>query len=105
MKKFLLLCLLGLGMLAPTNTITAKEHAGKKIIKVIMENQVYLASSEPADGPITHMDVKTLPGGVCVASTDCGDYNCSLDVSQLPSGSYVLRVYTTYRMFEKQFKK
>jgi len=105
MKKFLLVCLLGMGALLPATTTTAKESISKRIINVTMEDWVLVGTSQTEDGPIVNMSVLTVPGGTRVASQSCSGYTCSLNISGLPSGAYVVWVTTTNSNFSKQFKK
>ena len=107
MKKILLVCLLGLGMLLPTNNVSAaKEHAHIRKIGVMIDGNVLIASSDRTDGPISMLEVKALPDGKLWASQSCNDYTCSTDVSNLPTGLYVAQVYTAYgKCTTWQFKK
>ena len=110
MKKFLLLCLLGLGMLLPANTITAKEVtknvlAKSKIINVTLQGNVLLANSGMDDGPILGIVIRTVPGGKMMLQQECGDYSCSVNVSCLPAGNYVAQVYLNNQTYTWQFKK
>lgn len=105
MKKFLLVCLLGMGALLPATTTTAKEIFAKRIIDVTMEGWVLIGTSQTEDGPIVNMSVLTIPGGLRVATQSCNGYTCSLSVADLPSGAYVARVTTTNGVYTEQFKK
>ncbi len=106
MKNFLLVCLMGLGMLLPSTTITAKESAKKRIVNVGIEGYVLLSSSQTEDGPITLVEVKKLPDGKLM-STQSGDgsYSAQTDISWLPAGAYVVKVVTTNTSYTKQFRK
>jgi|ERR1043165_1042490 hypothetical protein len=111
MKKFLLLSLLGLGMLMPTTTISAKEItksavAIKKVIDVGIEGSALIAHSGTEDGPIMNMVVKTVPGGKLMGQSSCGGYYCSMDISGLPCGNYVAQLYfADGKIYTWQFKK
>ena len=105
MKKLLFVCLLGLGMLLPSTTVTAKESVKHRIVDIGLEGYVLTANSEKEDGTIDLIEVRKLPDGKLMASEGCNDYTCSVDISGLPSGSYVVKVFATYTTYEMQFKK
>ncbi len=105
MKKFLLVCLLGLGMLLPSTTITAKESVKQRIINVNIEGWVLFGTSQTEDGPISVMEVRKMPDGKLMASKPGDGYSCTLDISDLPSGTYVVTVVAAYRTYTKQFRK
>jgi hypothetical protein len=105
MKKFLLLAILGLGLLLPTNTITAKGHFHKRIVNVGLVDNALLASSDKTDGAIQLIEIRQVPDGKLMASQTCNDYYGSVSTAELPSGYYVGKVYVCGKVYDKQFKK
>ncbi|MCW5908635.1 MAG: hypothetical protein KIS94_12305 [Chitinophagales bacterium] len=108
MKKVLVVCLLGvMGMLLPTQTITAKETtsvASQKIVDVFLEDEVLIAHSQTVDGPIIKIVVTNVARAV-VLTEDCGGYSyeCSAYVGNLPAGLYVATVITTRSVHAQAF--
>ena len=92
-------------MLSPSTTVSAKESLKHRIVNCGIEGWVLTANSEKADGMINLMEVRKLPDGKLMASQSCNDYTCSMDISSLPGGSYVVKVVTTYTTYTQQFKK
>ena len=105
MKKFLLVCLLGAGLLLPSTTITAKETLKHRIINVGIEGWVLTANSQKEDGPITLLEIRKVPDGKLMHSQTCNDYTTFVNISGLPAGSYVVNVVATNKTFQQQFRK
>lgn len=108
MKKLLAVCLLGMvGMLYPTQNITAKTTAAataQKIVDVFLEDEVLIANSQEVDGPIIKI-VITNQARTVVLTEDCGGYSyeCAAYVGNLPAGLYVATVTTTRTVYSEAF--
>jgi hypothetical protein len=93
MRKILVVCLLGIGMLLPALQTTAREEV-KKIVNCTLEDEVLLANSSGEDGTITKVIVTNTARQI-VASQECGGYFCDVYLGDLPAGSYSAQIHTS----------
>ena len=104
MKKILLACLLGMGMLTPA--IEAKSSMVtiiSRIINITIEGWVFLASSGPASGNIQQIQIYDAYTGTLVRSQECAETSCSMNLSGLRSGMYLGVVIATNEVTKKKF--
>lgn len=103
MKKIFIVCLLGLGVLLPSTTITAKgnlansanasANAHKRIVDVTIEVGVLFASSDVTTGQLKSVKLVNNQNKI-VLKESCSGYSYATDVSDLPSGFYTSTVVT-----------
>ncbi len=109
MKRILIVCLLGMGLLLPYNKITAKEFSekeiSKRIVDIMLEGNVLIASSDASTGTINEVKIYNSSKQKVVDQTCYGGYVCDVDVSGLPSGFYTAQVFTTMTVYSENFAK
>ena len=103
MKKILIVCLLGLGVLLPSTTITAKgiltnkataaANVHQRIVDVTIETGVLFASSDVVTGALKSVKLVNSANKTVLKET-CSGYSYATDVSYLPSGFYTSTVVT-----------
>ena len=104
MKKFVVVCLLGImGSLLPINETVAKESFGKKIINCHLEDDILLASSGESDGPISKIVITNSQKQIVLIESCGNQYRCEAYVGDLPSGNYVATVITTRSSYTTGF--
>ena len=120
MKRILIVCLLGMGLLLPTTTITAKhfstsssaarhaiglraaERNHQRIVSVTVEGDILFISSDATTGTLIWAKIydegKTLKQQGYVTG-----YSDVMDVSSLTSGNYSVTVHTTTGNYYRYF--
>lgn len=105
MKKLLLASLLGLGLLLPSTNAIAKESAKHRKLDIGIEGYVLLANAEKSDGPIRKMEVRQMSDGKLMITQESYSYSSSVDISSLPKGYYVVKVFAEETSYSEQFVK
>lgn len=100
MKRILIVCLLGMGLLLPISNITAKELIVKRTIDVYVEEDNIAITSDANSGSLTLVKVFN-SNKVKVIEESCSGYYHSVDASSLPSGLYSVVVYTTLTTYSE----
>lgn len=94
MKRILIVCLLGMGLLLPSTTITANNFFINRIIDVLLEGDWVEITSDAGTGTLTNVIIYNSQEQKVLAEALSG-YTDGVDVGGLPGGSYKVRVYTT----------
>lgn len=100
MKRILIVCLLGIGLLLPLTNITAKESIAKRVVDVVLEDEVISITSEANTGTLTTVKIYN-SSKVKVIEEACSGYYHGTDVSALPSGLYSVVVFTTLTTYSE----
>src|SRR4051812_18490689 len=102
MKRMLIVCLLGMGLLLPYNKITAKEFFTKRIVDVYKDGWALHATSDDHTGNIT--TVRIFNGsGAKVLQQSCSGYSCTVSLVGLPAGDYTAQVTTSMTVYTETF--
>lgn len=100
MKRILIVCLLGMGLLLPITNITAKEVIVKRTLDVFLEEDNIAITSDANSGSLTLVKVYN-SNKVKVIEESCSGYYHAVDASSLPSGLYSVVVYTTLTTYSE----
>lgn len=93
MNKLVLAFMLGTGMLLPTQKAKSNIIALQRKVDVAITGWVLFSTSQAADGTITRLEIYDSGGTqLLLLQTGTGTYACSIDVSDLSSGNYVVKV-------------
>ncbi len=103
MKRILIVCLLGMGLLLPVNKITAKEFFTKRVVDVWMEGAALRATSDDNTGGITLIQIFDLNSNLVKQKTYSPNYSCSIGTSELQAGFYVAKITTTLTSYTESF--
>ncbi len=103
MKKVLIVCLLGMGLMLPNNNITAKESVVKRFVDILKEGDILLSTSDEISGEILKVDV--YKNGQLVLTEEVGDYVSYINISALSRGTYVAQVTAANDNYAEQFVK
>ncbi len=102
MKRILIVCLLGIGLLLPSANTTAKEFFVKRIVDVTIEGYWLLASSDESTGNIIRVKVYKQSNQELVIDQKCSSgYTCMVDMSGQHSGYYIVQVITTLTSYSE----
>ena len=93
MKRILISCLLGIGLLLPALNAKSNFISAKKIINVFIEGYVLFASSDTKTGTLQHIDIYDADMQELLYTQKCGSSNCQVDLTKLPSGNYEAEIY------------
>lgn len=94
MKQILIACLLGIGALLPTTEVKSSVISYYKKVDIHVLGGVLFATSQAGDGAISKLEVRdAATNALLLMENSCGGYSCSLDISDLSSGTYVAKVY------------
>lgn len=102
MKRILIVCLLGMGLLLPSTTITAKEFSAKRIVDIFMEDDWLQATSDGYTGSIVKVEVFN-SSEQKVLGESCRGFSCEVYIGGLPSGSYTAWVTTSLTTYSEGF--
>ena len=103
MKKFLLACLLGMGVLTPALEAKSSIAVMSRIVNITIEGWVLLATGDDASGSIQQIQIYDVSTGQIVRSQGCEGYSCSVSLSGLRTGTYLAVVISTNKVTKKQF--
>lgn len=103
MKKILLACLLGIGLLTPAIEAKSSIAIISRIVNITIEGWVLLANSDAASGTIQQIQIYDVATGVLVRTQNCEGYSCTASLSGLRPGVYLAVVITTNAVTKKQF--
>lgn len=98
MKRILIVCLLGMGLLLPATKSTAKEFSrkeiSKRIVDVMIEGDVIELTSDAGSGTLVNCKIWDM-GKHLVLQQYVSGYADAVDVSDLTAGWYSVQVFTT----------
>lgn len=99
MKRILIVCLLGMGLLLPCNKTTAKgffkkEVFSKRIVDCYLDGDILAITSDPGTGTLVTCKIWS-PTKQLVLLESISGYEDAVDVSSLHSGWYSVQVFTT----------
>lgn len=94
MKRILIVCLLGMGLLLPVQQLTANGFSFKRIVDVFMEANILIASSDSGTGTLVSVTIKN-GNNQTVLQEDVSGYYDTVDLSSLSPGNYTAYVTTT----------
>lgn len=100
MKRILIVCLLGMGLLLPISNITAKELIIKRTIDVTVDDDVIEITSDVTSGTLTLVRVYN-SNKVKVIEESCSGYSHFTGISGLPSGLYSVVVNTSLTVYSE----
>ncbi len=100
MKRILIVCLLGMGLLLPVQQLTAMGFSFQRIVDVFMEDAILIASSESETGTLKSVTIKDSEQQV-VLQEDISGYYDTVDLSSLRPGSYTAYVTTTLTSYSE----
>jgi len=107
MKRILIVCLLGMGLLLPATNLTAKEFSKKEVFKkrivdCFLEGDILIVTSDANTGTLSN--VKIWSGGKqLVLQQSVSGYEDEVDLSSLPSGYYSAQVFTSLTVYSENF--
>jgi hypothetical protein len=109
MKKTLLYCLIGLGLLLPS--IAAKSVVAKssivsrasKVISAYLDGTAYIVNSDTKTGQLQSVVIIDLDTQQEVVNQQLTGYKADLNLGGLPSGHYESQIYAQYGQFQQQF--
>ncbi len=104
MKKVLITCLLGMGVLLPTEMVKSSVIYYSRIVDVAISGWVLTATSNPEDGTISTIEIIRASTMEVVLTQSCSGYSCAVGLSGLPGGVYIAKVTCTNTTYSKQFK-
>lgn len=100
MKRILIVCLLGMGLLLPVQQLTANSFSFKRIVDVFMEADILIVSSESETGTLKTVTIKDRDQQT-VLQEDVSGYYDTVDLSSLDPGSYTAYVTTTLTSYSE----
>ena len=103
MKRMLIVCLLGMGLLLPSTNSTANGFS-KRIVDVYIEGMALRCTSDVNTGGITLVEIFNSSNVKVRQQTyDIPGYSVSVNISILGSGSYTAKVTTTLTTYTEGF--
>lgn len=102
MKRILITCLLGIAMLLGNTATAEKAKTVKRAVDCYKEGYVLVATSEPADGTITKVEIFDFYD-VLQLTESCSGYVCYVDLNSLHSGRYTAKVTTANTVYYEGF--
>lgn len=102
MKRILIVCLLGMGLLLPSTNITAKEFIVKRVIDLFLESDVLTITSDAGTGTLVHVNIYDNHEHK-VLGQDLSGYSDYVDLSSLPNGNYSAHVTSTLSNYTEGF--
>lgn len=103
MKRILLVCLLGMGLLLPAINNTAKGFFIHRVLDVFIEDHNLQVSAESDDGALVHINIRKTSNNDLVLSQDLSGYYASVDISGLAAGTYSAKVFSTTKNYTEVF--
>ncbi len=100
MKRILIVCLLGMGLLLPITNITAKEVIIKRTLDISVEEDWVVITSDANSGTLTTVKIYN-SNKVKVLEESCSGYYHAVDVSGFSSGMYSVVAYTTLTTYSE----
>ncbi len=104
MKRILIVCLLGMGLLLPATKTTAKENTInkqlKRAIEVWSETGICIAASDVNTGTLCTMKIIN-SSKVKVLEESISGYYDEVDVSGLSSGYYTVQIITSLTTYSQ----
>lgn len=102
MKRILIVCLLGMGLLLPVQQITANAFSLKRIVDVWIENAILIVTSDSGTGTLKTAKIKNADNQT-VLEEDISGYYDNVDVSSLRPGTYTAYITTTLTTYTEGF--
>lgn len=106
MKKLFLASLVAVALMLPAMNFTSQAAGAFNFKRVVtfIEGWVLFATSNVDEGQIKQINIYRLTTGELVKSQQCGGYDCSVSVKDLPKGAYSAMIVCEYISYSKQFK-
>ncbi|MFM2306121.1 MAG: hypothetical protein RLZZ367_790 [Bacteroidota bacterium] len=106
MKKLFLASLVAVALMLPAMNFTSQAAGSFNFKRVVtfIEGWVLFATSNADEGQIKQINVYRLTTGELVKSQQCGGYDCSVSLKDLPKGAYSAMIVCEYTSYSKQFK-
>lgn len=104
MRTIMLVCLLSTGLLLPIAKVKSSgvSNLTHRIVDCYKEGYVLVATSEPADGTITKVEIFDFYN-VLQLTESCSGYVCYVDLNSLHSGRYTAKVTTANTVYYEGF--
>lgn len=93
MKSLMFFLLFGATMLF-TKASTTPGNGTKRVVDCALEDYILIATSQTEDGAIIKVQIFNSLNQLKLEE-DCGGHSCHVDVSDLKSGTYTAKVFTT----------
>lgn len=103
MKKYLLVCLLGVATFLPTSELKSSISAHARVINIHVEGWQLQANSDAISGNILQIQIYNTINGEMVRSTGCEGSSCSISLEGLPKGYYLAYVIAQNGVATKKF--
>lgn len=105
MKKVVLVCLLGMGLLCPVAKVNSSvvNQFVHRIVDVTLDGAVLYATSESADGPISKVEIHHQNPHEIVLTEYCSGYSCTVDLGTLKPGTYAAKVFYANGIYTEVF--
>lgn len=122
MKRILIVCLIGMGLLLPTTNLTAKnflanlsnnssgihtplaERCSRRAVNVLIDNEVLSVTSDASTGTLIWIKIYN-DSKALVQSNWISGYSDAVSVSGLESGAYSCTIHTTVGNYSANFYK
>ena len=102
MKRILIVCLLGMGLLLPVQQLTANGFLIKRIVDVYIESHVLGITSDSNTGTLASVKIKNADNQT-VWEEGLSGYSDSVDLSRLNIGYYTAYVTTSLTTYTEVF--
>jgi hypothetical protein len=102
MKRILIVCLLGMGLLLPSTTITAKEFIKQRTVDLWLESDILTITSDAGTGTLVQVNIYDSHEHKVLGQALSG-YTSYVDVSSLPNGTYSAHVGATLSNYNEGF--
>lgn len=102
MKRILIVCLLGMGLLLPATELTAKEFLSKRIVDVTIEDDWIGITSDAGTGTLVEVEIYNNRNQKVFGESLSG-YSDGADISSLSNGTYVATVTTSLTTYNEVF--
>lgn len=100
MKRILIVCLLGMGLLLPVHQLTANGFSLKRIVDVYIESYILVVTSDSETGTLVSVTIKN-SANQTVLQEDVSGYSDAVDLSGLAPGNYGAYVTTTLTSYRE----
>lgn len=107
MKKQLMVCLLGIGLLLPESKANSSgvKYFFNRIVDCNLQGYDLLVTSDTEDGSINKVEIYNSSTQQLEMTEYSSGYSCSVDVGDLEKGEYEAKVYCTYTTYTERFSK
>lgn len=104
MKRILVVCLLGIGMVMSVNQSKAAIINHRKIIDHHIEGWTLSISSDEKSGELIRVFIYDA-NGFHIATHYCSGYTCTININELSAGLYYLKIEAAHQTKKIQFYK